>query len=124
MIKKGDCFEGQISLDTYLKDIQKKKCRQFRKKCMCLESIPFYYVVFQKAYRKLKENGEIIHSEILEQVISVKYEIYEALYLKALKSVYCYCCMNVQDKSLIELLPDMYEKEFEWMEERIKRLKI
>ena len=123
MARKGDCFTHQIKLDTYLTDVQKKKARQFRKKNMSLGNIPFHYVVFRKAYQKLRQNGEILRPEILERDMPVHYEVYEALYLKALKTIYLYCRLDVMDNALAELLPDMYEKEFEWMEKRMNPLK-
>ena len=120
MGKNGGCCTHQINLDAYLTDVQKKRARQYRKKSISLGNTPFHYIVFLKAYQILRQNGEIMRPEILELDVPVHYEVYESLYLNALKSVYLYCRLDVMDDALAELLPDMYEREFEWMENRMK----
>ncbi len=60
----------------------------------------------------------LTQTEILEYQKVVNYEVYEAVYVKALHTIYLQCRSEITDKTLYPILCEMYEKEFECMEKR------
>lgn len=118
MTKKCFCLENQIDLVTYQRYKEEQQVKMLKKKSKKIGNIPFCFFIFRKAYVKLKQDGVITRTEILEYQKVVHYEVYEAVYVKALYTVYLQCRSEITDKTLYPILCDMYEKEFGCMKKR------
>ena len=118
MIKKCVCLENQIDLVTYQRYKAEQAVKMLKKKSKRIGNIPFCFFAFRKVYTKLKQDGLLTRTEILEYQKVVHYEVYEAVYVKALYAIYLQCRSEINDKTLYPILCDMYEKEFEYMQKR------
>lgn len=118
MKKRNLCMENQIDLATYENYMIEQKKKQLRKKHSKLGNIPFCYLIFRKAYRELKQKGILARTDILECKTPANYEVYEALYINTLRAVYLQCRQEINDETMYQVLSDMYEHEFVWMEKR------
>ena len=118
MKKKNLCMENQIDLASYQDYMIGQRKKHLMKKSNKLGNIPFCYFIFRKVYRKLKESGSLVRTDILEYKVPVNYEIYEALYVNTLRAIYLQCRKEINNEKMYQVLSDMYEHEFEWMEKR------
>lgn len=118
MKKKNLCMENQIDLASYQHYMIEQKKKQLRKKNSKPGNIPFCYLIFRKAYKELKQKGILARTDILECKTPADDEVYEALYIKTLRAVYLQCRQEINDETMYQVLSDMYEHEFAWMEKR------
>lgn len=119
MKKEMSCMCNQITLTEHWENLEKEKERAYKRKVDYDSVVPFQFVVFRRAYRILKDRGKISRTDILEFKVPVCYEVYESLYLKVLKMVYCYCREQTDKENFHAILSNAYEKEYDWMRQRL-----
>lgn len=120
MATRKDGMNGQqMDIFSYQKKMEQQKVKQLKKKSTHENEMVFHYDIFQKAYLVLKQKNCIEHIAILECKVQVSYPVYESIYLQALRKVYLCCKKRVENDKYIELLSDMYEKEFDWMSQKM-----